>query len=59
MSINYGRDGRARATIPSPLVELFDKPDKLKFVMGEKEITVRFERTVRAKNESSFENKPA
>lgn len=46
VKITYDKYGRARATIPAPLVAGFDMPNTLTFELNSGTITAKFERKV-------------
>lgn len=43
--ISYDKLGRAKATVPAPLVHIFGKPDILTFEIEQEYVTAKFEKT--------------
>lgn len=42
VKISYDKYGRAKATIPAPIIAGLNRPDSLTFVLGPGEIIVKF-----------------
>lgn len=53
VKIVYDKHGRARATIPAPIILGFDKPDTLTFAMINGQIFAYFERKMSTSQELS------
>lgn len=44
VAITYDKHGRAKATIPAPLIQGFDRPDTVTFDLDSGRVTAKFER---------------
>lgn len=48
VKITYDKHGRAKATIPAPIIAGLGRPDTLTFELGDGKIIARFERRAQA-----------
>ena len=46
VKIAYDKQGRAKATIPAPIIDGMNRPDTLTFALGPGEIIVKFGSTL-------------